>query len=487
MNFTTWQFLLLFLPLTLVAFRLTVGPRAAVLRQALLIAASLLFYGVSGLANLAVLTLSMAGNFAAGRLLGGDALQKPARRRTVMWAAVAFNLSLLLGFKLMALGDPAEDGFLTSERILIPLALSFVTFQQIGFVVACHKRQILRPGLFDYLFFVAFFPQLVMGPIVRFDKVAAQLKSGALVSVTRTDFAAGLAIFLFGLAKKVLLADPLAGPVERIFEAQALSGATALESWFAIVAFQLQLFLDFSAYAEMAIGLGRMFGIALPINFDRPLKAINRFDLWRRWHITFVMFMRVHVFLPLVRHAKVPVAGALAVTGILSGLWHGLGWTFVIWGLLQTGILLFVHYRGKWRRTEANPAGARRVAAILLTFLTSALIGALFRAPNLETAGQVYAALLPWNGLPGPSTALAARDWLIAAIAAAFIWGWPDARDFFRRYWTAIDPRPDHPRRRPAPWVEFEFTRTWAIAGGLVIVAILLMLGQSGRFIYVQF
>ena len=487
MNFTAWQFLLLFLPLTVAAFHALRGPRAAPLRQALLIAASLFFYGVSGLGNLGVLALSMAGNYSAGLLLGGESLRNRAPRRAAMWTGVAFNLALLLIFKLLALEDPAEDGFLSSERILIPLALSFVTFQQIGFVVACYKRQVVRPGLLDYLFFVAFFPQLVMGPIVRFDKVEAQLKAGALVRVTRTDLAVGLAIFVFGLAKKVLLADPLSGPVERVFEAQALAGATTIESWFAIVAFQLQLFLDFSAYAEMAIGLGRMFGIALPINFDRALKAINRFDLWRRWHITFVMFMRVHVFLPLIRHAKLPVAGALAVTGILSGLWHGLGWTFVIWGLLQAAILLLVHYRSKWRRGVANPKGARRIVAILLTFLTSVLIGTLFRAPNLETAEQVYGALLPWNGLPGPSTALVARDWLIAAIAAAFIWGWPDAQDFFRRYWTAIDPRPDPPRRPAAPWVQFELNRAWAVAGGLTVVAILLMLEQSGRFIYVQF
>lgn len=481
MNFTSWQFLLLFLPLTFAAFHAARGART---RQALLIAASLSFYAASGLQNLAVLVLSIAVNYAAGSILGGQRLVSTTGRRAVMWAAVACNLALLLLFKVRALQDPARNGFLSSEEILIPLALSFITFQQIGFVVACQKRSIRNPGLFDYLFFVAFFPQLVMGPIVRFDSISEQLRQGALARVQVSSIATGLALLVFALAKKVLLADQLANPVNRVFEGYAAGGVAAVEAWYGIVAFQLQIFLDFMSYAEMAIGLGLMFGVRLPINFDRPMRAVNRFDLWRRWHITFVMFMRTHVFLPLVRRARLPVAGALAVTGILSGLWHGLGWTFVVWGLVQTAILLAIHYRNKWLGTR-EPVGSARLVAIAVTFLVSALVGGLFRAPTLEAAGAIYAGLLPGGGTA--TALLGRRDWLMAGLAALVLWGIPEAQDLFRRHWRPLDPRPDPPRQATGGWLTFDFNWGWALGAALLFLIVWINLGQSGRFIYVQF
>lgn len=487
MNFASWTFVGVFLPLVLAAFLLLRGKAAGKRRQVLLIAASLLFYGVSGAANLALLLGSIAVNYAAGAVLGSRGLSRP-KRLALMWTAVAANLGVLALFKLLALKSDAPDGFLSAEQILIPLALSFITFQQIGFVVACYHRRIVRPSLSNYLFFVAFFPQLVMGPIVAFDSIDRQLGGGALARVSGADVATGFCIFVFGLAKKVLLADPLSGPVERVFDAQALAGATFAEAWFAIAAFQLQLFLDFSAYSEMAIGLGRMFGIALPINFDRPLSAVNRFDMWRRWHITFVQFMRSNVFRPLVRHVGLSPPLALALTAMLSALWHGLGWTFILWALLQTAILLGSHYRSRWRRRQVPGAGARRFLAVLLTFVTTALLGALFRSPSVETASGIYAALAPWGDGPAEHSVVLAREWLLALVAGLVVWGAPDARELFERRWTAIDPRPDPPPPpRTLPWLRFRLSIFWAAAFGLLLVASMLMLGQSSRFIYVQF
>ncbi len=507
MNFASWPFLAVFLPVTLLGFGLIRGERASYWRQLWLIGASLVFYGVSGPRNLAILVVSMIVNYSAGAWLARNQEAAKARRLLVLWAAIAFNLGLLTTFKWLALSDPARNGFSIAHTILIPLALSFITFQEIGFVAACARGQIRDPKAVDYVFFAVFFPHLVLGPILQFNDIRRQIDSGALARRSTQDLAVGLSIFVFGLTKKVLLADPLSRAVEPVFEAAASGGGpTTPELWFAIAAFQLQLYLDFSAYADMAIGLGRMVGVALPINFDAPLKAQDRFDLWRRWHISFVVFMRTNVFMPLVRHARLPVVAALFVTGVLSGLWHGLGWTFVLWGLLQAAILVVLHFRASARDKAERPAGARRLFGIAATFLVSCLVGALFRAPTLEAARVIYGGLV---GLPDAAAAQAARaavakTWfteafphlgpgagLALALAAFVAWIWPDPIRFFRRNWNATDPRPDSQARSEAAarpgWVEFDLTPAWAVGMAVLTLMVLLHLSEAKRFVYVQF
>lgn len=486
MNFASWSFLGLFLPAILLGFFLIGASRAGKARQAFLIAASLLFYGISGLSNLALLLVSIAFNFSAAAMLAAPGGAQPVRC-AAMWGAVLANLAALVSYKILALGDEAVDGFLSGPDILIPLALSFITFQQIGFLVSTYRRRI-APDLFTYLFFIAFFPQLILGPIVQYKQVADQLDAGALSRTTAEDVAVGLSITLFGLAQKVLLADQIALPVNRVFDGVVAGADPALlDSWFAIIGFQFQLFLDFSSYAVMAIGLARMFGIALPINFDEPLKAVNRFDLWRRWHITFVIFMRTHVFMPLVRHWKLPATVAILVTALLSGLWHGLGWTFILWGLVQAVMLLAIHWRSQ-RRRQPYPSGALALSwAIASTFLISCLIGTLFRSPTLETAGAMYRALggFAQHGL----STLGTRDFLVLAAAAFLIWGLPSPARFFGAFWNGVDPRPDTPHSPPGELIRLRFALTpaWAIALALILTLSLLYLGETQRFIYAQF
>lgn len=489
MSFASWTFVLLFLPAVTFAFLLLRGEHGGKARQALLIGASLLFYAWSGLANLGVLAASLAVNFAAGRLLTDGRSISAAGRKRIMWLAILFNVGMLAAFKVAALRSVEPDGFSVAESILIPLALSFVTFQQIGFVVACYRRRVEAFGALDYFFFAAFFPQLIMGPIVRFPDMLGQLRGGALARTGSTDLAVGLSIFAFGLAHKVLLADQIAPAVDRVFEFAQVAPVSTREAWFAIVAFQLQLYFDFVAYSDMAIGLARMFGIRLPVNFDRPLFAIDRFDLWRRWHITFVMFMRTHVFLPLIRHWRWPIPAALALTGFLSGLWHGLGWTFVIWGLVQTAILLIVHERRKrWRPTPDRGLPAR-IRAIVLTFLVSALVGAMFRAPTLAGGVQLYGALFG-IGAASETGTLGLRAAIMLPLCILAAWGLPSGAQFFRKYWNAIDPRPDgkpqpvHPLERRAG---FALTPLWAIAIASALILCLTLIGGARRFIYVQF
>lgn len=483
MNFTAPEFLLLFLPAVLTAFALL---RGGMHRQLFLVAASLLFYAQSGLQNLPLLLGSMAVNFAVGAWLVRPAAPKAARR-LALWAAIVIDLGVLLSFKGLAVWRGEGEGFRTAADILIPLALSYVTFQQIGFVYACYSRHIRQLSLANYLFFVAFFPQLIIGPIVRYQDAHRQLAQGRLTVLSAENLAVGLAIFGFGLTKKVLLADPLFEPVDQVFVAAVVGHVATLDMWFAVVAFQLQLFLDFSAYADMAIGMARMFGIDLPVNFDQPLHARDRFDLWRRWHISFAVFMRSHVFRPLVRNWRVPAVPALAVTALLSGLWHGLGWTFVVWGLAQTALMLATHYRRK-RFGGAVPTGRIAIVrAIAFTFLANCMLGAIFRTPTLDGMSNVFGQLFSWQA--GYSL-LNVRAWLSLVLCAFAVWIWPDTSRFFHRYWRAIDLRAvgERPATYARPsWIAFELTPFWALVGGVALFTCFMFLDRSGRFIYAQF
>lgn len=484
MNFASWTFLLLFLPTVLLGFHAIGGRNADIWRALLVIAASLVFYLWAGVYNAAVMAISLAVTYAVGRSLSNIAVDRERLRRAVMWTGVAANVGLLAAFKVGALAS-SDGGFRTLESVLIPLGLSYVTFQQIGFIVACRRGQIIAPSLRDYLFFITFFPHLLLGPIVRFQDMARQLAARSLTRVTASDVGAGLSIFVFGLVQKVLLADQIAPAVDRIFLAAQSGPISPVESWFGVVAFQMQLYFDFVAYADMAIGLARMFGIQLPINFDRPLFAVDRFDLWRRWHITFAIFMRTHVFQPLVRRRRMPVAAALAITGLLSGLWHGLGWTFLVWGLLQTALLLLVHERRRRVRKAGRVAGPIWIP-VALTFLTSCLIGGLFRAPTLESAGHIYGALVgltaTWDiSLLGP------RAIIMLPLCVLAAWGLPSSAQFFRHVWTALDPRPD---ATPPPVHRlgvFQLSPAWAVATAASLVICLCLIGEARRFVYVQF
>lgn len=485
MLFASWSFLLVFLPACLIAFHLS--PRRGEYRRALvLILASGVFYAFAGLASATIMILGVAVNYGFGRVLTALRDRSDPRLSGAMWLAVGFNIALLLAVKLNALVQPLGDGFRVGEDVLVPLGLSYLTFQQIGFLVACRRGEVRDLGVVDYLFFIAFFPHLLMGPLVRYVDMRRQLDAGALGRASSRDLAVGAAIFIYGLAQKVILADQLAPAVDHVFAAAQQGALTPAESAMGLIGFQLQLYFDFVGYADMAIGLARMFGVSMPINFDRPLFARDRFELWRRWHITFAIFMRTHVFQPLVRRRRWPIPAALAATGLLSGLWHGLGPTFVIWGLLQTAILLFEHERRRRRRSGPTPNAIRTVGAIALTFGTSCLIGGLFRAQTLDGAVSIYGGLFDLGAIASTEL-LGPRAWLLIPLAGLAAWGLPSSAQLFRSCWTAIDPRPDAAPPPPHPLGAFALTPAWALRFGLLLALCLALMGEARRFVYVQF
>jgi alginate O-acetyltransferase complex protein AlgI len=290
-----------------------------------------------------------------------------------------------------------------------------------------------------------------------------------------------------------LLADPLGRRASLVFET-AQSGPVAMaDAWYGVITFQLQLFFDFSAYAEMSIGLAMMLGMTMPLNFDRPLFARDRADLWRRWHISFSTFMRNTVFMPLMRRWKWPAWAALALTGVLSGLWHGLGATFVLWGLLQTAILLWLHWRTTSRR-HSGKAPLPAAIAIPVTFATTCLIGALFRSPDIAAAQSIYASLLGLGSLQdGIVSHLSAKGLAMTLTGALVVWGLPDLGQLFRGQWRYTELRAGAqppPRHWLEPWLAFRPGGAWGCACAIALVVALFMLvrqEQAARFIYVQF
>src|SRR5580765_2542721 len=334
MLFSSANFIFLFLPVTLVVFFL-IPTEPAWPRKVWLLAASLFFYGYWKIAYVPLLLASIGGNYAVAELI---TRHRHHRAATVVFViGIALNLGLLAYFKymnfLLQVVSAVAQHQLPHLRIILPLAISFFTFTQIGYLVDVYRNQSLHYRFLDYAFFVVFFPHLIAGPIVRHWEIIPQFAERTL-KVNLADMSVGLALFFIGLYKKVLLADPLSGYVAAVYGA-ATKGLTLtwFDGWFGTLAFALQIYFDFSGYSDMAIGLARLFGIKFPINFDSPYQAASVNEFWSRWHITLTRFLREYLYFPLGGNRCGPVRHALniLVTMFLSGLWHGAGWTYVIW------------------------------------------------------------------------------------------------------------------------------------------------------------
>jgi D-alanyl-lipoteichoic acid acyltransferase DltB (MBOAT superfamily) len=283
----------------------------------------------------------------------------------------------------------------------VPLALSFTTFVQIAFLVDIWRRK-ARVAFAPYAMFVAFFPHLIAGPIVRWSELGPQIAEKARYRVDWNNIALGLTIFTLGLAKKVLIADRLAPHVGPVFDAAA-SGAplTAIAAWGAAFAYSAQLYFDFSGYSDMAVGLGLLFNLRLPINFAAPFRATSIIDLWRRWHISLSRFLRDFVYVPLGGGAKGPARRSfnLFATMTLGGLWHGANWTFIAWGAFH-GVLLTINHVWRKVRGERTPTRAGRFAGWLATFIAFVIGMVFFRAADIGAAVLMLKAMAGFGHAP---------------------------------------------------------------------------------------
>ncbi|MDE2006272.1 MAG: MBOAT family protein [Rhodospirillales bacterium] len=407
MLFNSLPFILGFLPLFLTGFFAAgwlIGPRAAL---AVLIGASLLFYAWWNPPFVALLAGSIAANHAIGRHL--------ARRGGRAWliAGVAGNLVLLGWFKyagFLAGTIAAIFGRHAPElHIFLPLAISFFTFQQIMYLADSRSGACPDRGPLGYAAFVAFFPHLIAGPIVRPGEIIPQLLAPDLARPRIAALAEGMTLFLLGLAKKLALADLFARFADVGFDAAARGASIGFVSaWVAALAYALQIYFDFSGYSDMAIGLARMLNVRFPLNFDSPYQAADIAAFWRRWHITLGGFLRDYVYIPLGggRAGEGARARNLMLTMLACGLWHGAAWRFVLWGGLH-GLYLIAH--ATWRR-----AGWRmpRLAGQAATLLAVVLAWVPFRAESLAAALSLLRGMSGARGVALPAMVLAWQPWL---------------------------------------------------------------------------
>lgn len=432
MLFNSYEFIFAFLPLALAGF-FVLGrvSRGWALRWIIL--ASLGFYAWWRPLNVLIIAPSILINFVLARALQRLAREGKARRaRAVLILGIVFNVAFLGYFKYAnfateVLGDVTGTSYVLA-RIILPLGLSFITFQKIAFLIDVHAKRVEEFSLQDYCLFVLFFPQLIAGPIVHYREVMPQFQKGSS-RLEPMDFAVGLTLFAFGLCKKVLLADRIAPMVSEIF-GHAASGApsTLLTSWLAAIGFTFQIYFDFSGYSDMALGLARLFGVRFPPNFDSPLKASSIVDFWLRWHMTLTRFLTAYLYNPLAlaltrRRLASGRPGLMGgrtsiwafvqllvfptlVTMLVSGFWHGAGYLFLLWGLLH-GIYLSVNHA--WRmfgvrrlQDKARYLRVMKPVGFVLTFVCVAVSMVIFRSDNLASARSLLTGMAGANGIALP-------------------------------------------------------------------------------------
>lgn len=461
MLFHTQAFLLAFLPVTLVAYYALAGMAQG--RRWAMIAASLVFYGYWDWRLVPLLIGSVVANW----LLAAQAPRLPLRVVAVL--GVAANLAVLGFFKYADFLAGSVEALLGLKHdpfgIVLPLGISFFTFQQISYLVDLKRGQAPHYRFSDYALWVMLFPHLIAGPIIRHHEIIDQFALDPRRPGLSERLSRGFFLLTLGVAKKVLIADPLAAIADPVFAAAAAGRAIGvLDGWIAGLAFSLQIYFDFAGYSDMAMGLGLLLGFLLPVNFLAPYRSTSIREFWRRWHITLSRFLRDYLYIPLGgnRLGTFGRAGATLATMLLGGLWHGAGWTFVAWGGLH-GAALAANQIWSARGFKMPAA-----AGWALTMLVVVVGFVLFRAANFESAATIIAGM---SGL-GQAPAVGPRDWgQLAFVPLAMLLATigPAAHE------VALQ------RLRPRAWV--------AAPTALAFVYLLLLVGggRNTEFIYFQF
>ena len=398
MLFNSYFFVLAFLPLCLVGYFALNHFGKTRLALVWLLGMSLWFYGANTPAYLLLILFSIAVNYAFYLL--SRRLRDGRRRKAAKIAAVGLNLATLFYFKYYDFFLSTVNGIFRSDlplkNILLPLGISFFTFQQISFVIDAFRGEVEDCSILEYACFVTFFPQLVAGPIVTHDELLPQLRDGDRKHFNAESFSRGVYIFAIGLAKKVLLADTLAPPVTVGYDliAQKLWGVMdSTNCLILMLSYTLQLYFDFSGYSDMAIGIGRMFNIELPCNFNSPYKARSITDYWKRWHMTLTRFLTKYVYIPLGgnRRGEWRTYLNVMIVFFLSGLWHGANWTFVMWGVVH-GLFSVIT-----RRFSKFFSSLPKALGWLITFGFANLAFIFFRSADLAQAFAILGRIFSFD------------------------------------------------------------------------------------------
>lgn len=406
MLFNSYEFLFFFLPLTVLisyfAHRVF-GTEAAI---GVLAVASLIFYAQHKLDYLFIILFSIAVNFTCAKLIAKANKRERAKRAFYLCATgVIINLGLLGYFKYADFFIENVSAFtgmyVETLRIVLPIGISFFTFQQIAYLVDVYKRISFEAKFTHYVFFVSFFPQLIAGPIVHHKELISQLAKDKFKPFNAPDVALGIAVFILGLSKKILIADMVAPYASNVFDGvDAGLTPSFLEAWAGAVAFTFQIYFDFSAYSEMAIGLALIFGLRLPVNFRSPYRARSMIEYWRRWHITLSTFLRDYLYIPLGgnRFGLSRKMFNIMTVMILGGLWHGASWTFVIWGGLHGLALSVNHLSNHFKPNLKMPVFL--IFPSMFVYITITWV--FFKATSLNSALTILKGMVGMNGFVIP-------------------------------------------------------------------------------------
>lgn len=376
---------------------------------------------------------SVAFNFKVGGVLYSLREQSRQFRRALLVFGIIANLGLLAYFKYADFVTYNTSVLFGVEHaslgVVLPIGISFYTFTQIAFLVDSYRSEVSEYRPLPYGLFVTYFPQLIAGPILYHRDIVPQLSCvDGRRRITAEHLCLGFGFLAIGLFKKLVIADNLAAFVNPIFDS---TGAPSfVEAWVAALAYTFQLYFDFSGYCDMAIGISLMFGIWLPFNFNSPYKAYSIVEFWRRWHMTLSRFLRDYLYIPLGGgKGGIMRSRNLVITMVLGGLWHGAGWTFVVWGLLHGVFLVINHF---WRGIASQlPLALRnglffQGACWALTFLSVVVGWVFFRAPNLNVAISILKGMAGFHGLALPDRMMTHFDWLpagwIAGAGARFVY-----------------------------------------------------------------
>lgn len=393
MLFNSYIFILLFLPLCLVCYFALNHFKKYNLAMVLLLIMSLWFYGYFNYSYLFIIITSIIVNYLIYR--GFDKIGNKKSRKLLLILGIIFNLGMIFYFKYFNFFfDNINAVFKTNfnfEKVLLPLGISFFTFQQLSFVIDSYKREIPKYSFLNYACFVTYFPQLIAGPIVTHDELVPQFMDKEKKKFNFENFSKGVYIFALGLAKKILIADVFGSVVDLGFTQISTLNSTNLI--IIMLSYTIQIYFDFSGYCDMAIGLGKMMNIDLPINFNSPYKSFTIVEFWKRWHITLTRFFTKYVYIPLGgnRKGKLRTYINIMIVFTLSGLWHGANWTFIVWGMMH-GLFLVItrHFKNFFEKMHS-------ALSWIITFLFVNVAWVFFRADSIHQALVFFKRILLGN------------------------------------------------------------------------------------------
>ncbi|MGW8159296.1 MAG: MBOAT family O-acyltransferase [Desulfoprunum sp.] len=368
-------------------------------------------------------------------------------------------------------------------NILLPVGISFFTFTQIAVLVDAYHGKVQPMKFTHYCLFASYFPYIIAGPILRHQELLPQFTDTRGFRINGDNFAIGISIVIFGLGKKLLLADNLGTAMNPVV---AVADPQLLQAWLGALAYTLQLYFDFSGYSDMAIGASRLLGFKIPINFNSPYKAVSVSDFWQRWHMSLSQFLKNYLYISLGgnRRGQLVRYRNLMLTMLLGGLWHGANWTFVIWGGLHGLYLCIQHGWKHLRRNRASqPSAVAAAVSRVLTFVAVMVAWVFFRAPDLASALTVLAGLAGLHGM-SPVTELAWPAYGLLIAAAVIAWWMPNTNELF----LAAD---NGEARAPAAFslvrADWSPNLRWGVAIGLLLTLCLLSIDKADDFIYAQF